>query len=125
MGPQSIDEAPGAAEDVVVGLLGRWLELPRVCGTRTGSRPFSPPAPPAWPRWERGTARSAPASSIPGLRCRSEDVSADGVGEAIGPNATGYTMVQAESLEAATTLARGCRLLKHGRMVTVIGTLPM
>ena len=28
MGPQSIDEAPGAAEDVVVGLLGRWLELP-------------------------------------------------------------------------------------------------
>jgi len=52
-------------------------------------------------------------------------VSDGGVGDAIGPNATGYTMVQAESLEAATRLAGLCPLLKHGRQVTVFETLPM
>jgi hypothetical protein len=52
-------------------------------------------------------------------------VSDDGVGDAIGPNATGYNMVQAESLEAATKLAGLCPLLKHGRNVTVFETLPM
>jgi hypothetical protein len=52
-------------------------------------------------------------------------VSDDGVGDAIGLNATGYNMVQAESLEAATKLAGLCPLLKHGRNVTVFETLPM
>jgi len=52
-------------------------------------------------------------------------VSDGGVGDAIGPNATGYNMVQAESLEAALKLAALCPLLKHGRQVTVFETLPM
>ena len=51
-------------------------------------------------------------------------VSDDGVGDAVGPNATGYNIVQAESLEAATDLAKLCPLLKHGRKVTVFETLP-
>jgi len=52
-------------------------------------------------------------------------VSDGGVENAIGPNATGFNMVQAESLEAAISLARMCPLLKHGRQVTVFETLPM
>ena len=54
-----------------------------------------------------------------------ETVSDDGVGDAVGPHATGYNIVQAESLQAATALAKLCPLLKHGRKVTVFETLPM
>jgi hypothetical protein len=52
-------------------------------------------------------------------------VSDHGIGDAVGPNATGFNMVQAESLEAALDLASRCPLLKHGRQVTVFETLPM
>lgn len=52
-------------------------------------------------------------------------VTANGDGAAIGPNATGFNIIQAESLEAATALARLCPLLQHGRQITVFETLPM
>jgi len=52
-------------------------------------------------------------------------VSAGGVGEAVGPNATGFNVVQAESLDDAIALAQKCPLLEHGRQVTVFETLPM
>lgn len=40
----------------------------------------------------------------------------------IGPNASGYNVVQAASLAEATDLAKGCPLLKHGRRITVFET---
>ncbi|HYU63909.1 MAG TPA: hypothetical protein VEN12_09015 [Verrucomicrobiae bacterium] len=52
-------------------------------------------------------------------------VSDQGVGDAIGPNATGFNMVQTNSLEEAIALAQMCPLLEHGRQVTVYETLPM
>lgn len=52
-------------------------------------------------------------------------VSASAVGPAVGPNATGYNIVQAESIEAATALAAKCPLLAHGRQISVFETLPM
>jgi len=52
-------------------------------------------------------------------------VSSDGAGAAIGPNATGFNMVQAESMDEAIELAKKCPLLEHGRQVTVFETLPM
>jgi len=52
-------------------------------------------------------------------------VSDGSVGAAIGPNATGYNMVQADSMEAATKLAAACPLLEHGRQVTVFELLLM
>ena len=52
-------------------------------------------------------------------------VSGDGVGEAIGPNATGFNVVQADSMDDAIRLAKMCPLLEHGRQVTVFETLPM
>jgi hypothetical protein len=42
-----------------------------------------------------------------------------------GPNASGYSIVQAASLDAAAELARGCPLLKHGRRITVFETFAM
>lgn len=73
--------------------------------------------------WYRalGTALVDPGAPFVGTR----SVSASGVGEAIGPNATGFNMVQAESLEAATALAAKCPLLSHGRTVTVFETFAM
>jgi hypothetical protein len=73
--------------------------------------------------WYRslGPALVDPGAPFTGART----VSDEGVGAAIGPNATGYNLVQAESLEAATRLAGLCPLLKHGRQVTVFETLPM
>jgi len=52
-------------------------------------------------------------------------VSSDGVGNAVGPHATGYNVVQAESLDDAVALAEKCPLLAHGRKVTVFETLSM
>jgi len=73
--------------------------------------------------WYRslGSALIDPGAPFTGAKT----VSDDGVGDAIGPNATGYNMVQAETLEAATKLAALCPLLKHGRNVSVFETLPM
>jgi hypothetical protein len=52
-------------------------------------------------------------------------VSGNGVGPAVGPNATGYNVVQAESMAEATSLAAKCPLLAHGRQISVFETLPM
>lgn len=45
--------------------------------------------------------------------------------KASGPNASGYTMIQADSLDAAAELARGCPLLEHGREINVFETFAM
>ena len=52
-------------------------------------------------------------------------VSLNSVGPAVGPNATGYNVVQADSMEDAAELAGRCPLLAHGRQITVFETLPM
>ena len=73
--------------------------------------------------WYRslGSALVDPGAPFTGART----VSDDGVGDAIGPNATGFNMVQADSMESAIELAKKCPLLQHGRQVTVFETLPM
>ena len=53
-------------------------------------------------------------------------VSDSGIEEdAIGPNASGYTLIQAESLDEAARLASGCPLLQHGRRINVFETFAM
>lgn len=73
--------------------------------------------------WYRslGSALVDPGAPFTGAKT----VSANTVAAAIGPNATGYNIVQAESIEAATGLAAKCPLLAHGRQITVFETLPM
>ena len=44
---------------------------------------------------------------------------------ALGPLATGYTIVTADSLEAATAIAKGSPVLQGGGSVTVYETLPV
>ena len=48
----------------------------------------------------------------------------NGAGEPNGPNAAGHTIVQAESPEAASRLARQSPLLRHGREINVFELLP-
>jgi hypothetical protein len=43
----------------------------------------------------------------------------------IGQRATGYTIVDAGSLDAATKMAKGCPILKSGGQVAVYETLAM
>ena len=73
--------------------------------------------------WYRslGTALVDPGAPFTAART----VSDQGVADAIGPNATGFNMVQASSLDEAIALAQMCPLLEHGRQVTVFETLPM
>jgi len=69
--------------------------------------------------------RLGPALVDPGAPFTAAQTVSDGsVGAAIGPHATGFNMVQADSMEEAIKLAEKCPLLQHGRQVTVFETLP-
>ena len=73
--------------------------------------------------WYRslGAALVDPGAPFTGAKT----VSGSSIGPAVGPNATGYNIVQAESMEAAVDLAARCPLLAHGRQISVFETLPM
>lgn len=73
--------------------------------------------------WYRslGSALVDPGAPFTGAKTVSEKA----VSPAVGPNATGFNIVQADSMEAATALAAMCPLLAHGRQITVFETLPM
>lgn len=70
----------------------------------------------AWYR-ELGPALVDPGSPF---RAAVKTVSQDGVKDGpIGSQATGYNVIEAQSLSAAAELAKGCPLLKAGRQVVV------
>ena len=73
--------------------------------------------------WYRalGPALVDPGAPFTGAK----SVTGSGNGQPLGPNATGYNIVKADSLEAATALAEKCPLLAHGRQINVFETLPM
>lgn len=53
----------------------------------------------------------------------SKTIAADGaVSDGGGGSASGYTIVQADSLDAAVTLAKGCPVLQGGAGITVYET---
>jgi hypothetical protein len=53
-------------------------------------------------------------------------VGSDGVKDGpMGQMATGYTIVEAPGWESATSLARSCPLVRHGREIQVLEILPM
>lgn len=45
-------------------------------------------------------------------------------GSALSPSATGYSILKADSLDAATNLAKGCPVLTSGGKVTVYEIVP-
>lgn len=56
----------------------------------------------------------------------SKVVTSGGVADGGGTGAvTGYTLIEADSLDAAAGLADGCPVLKHGGSVEVGETVPM
>ncbi|WP_170451468.1 YciI family protein [Ruegeria arenilitoris] len=67
----------------------------------------------AWGAWFQNMG---PALEIPGNPVgQSHTVSADGVAENGGPNpASGFTVVEADSIEAATEMAKGCPMVVNG-----------
>ncbi|WP_170529672.1 YciI family protein [Ruegeria arenilitoris] len=67
----------------------------------------------AWGAWFQNMG---PALEIPGNPVgQSHTVSADGVAENGGPNpASGFTVVKADSIEAATEMAKGCPMVVNG-----------
>jgi hypothetical protein len=73
--------------------------------------------------WYRTLGRALADPGAPFTAAKT--VSDGGVGPADGPNATGYNVVTADSMEAAVSLAAKCPLLQHGRRVTVFETLSM
>jgi hypothetical protein len=66
-----------------------------------------------------GSALTDPGAPFTGVKTVSQSGVENG---GIGPNATGYTFVQARSLDAAAELAKGCPLLQHGRRIAVFET---
>ena len=74
--------------------------------------------------WYRslGSALIDPGAPFTAAKTVSDNGQKDGPN---GPNASGYNMVQADSLGAAVELAKGCPLLKHGRQITVYETFAM
>ncbi|MBY6082976.1 YciI family protein [Ruegeria arenilitoris] len=67
----------------------------------------------AWGAWFQNMG---PALEIPGNPVgQSHTVSADGVAGNGGPNpASGFTVVKADSIEAATEMAKGCPMVVNG-----------
>ena len=67
----------------------------------------------AWGAWFQNMG---PALEIPGNPVgQSHTVSVDGVADDGGPNpASGFTVVKADSIEAATDMAKGCPMVVNG-----------
>jgi len=80
----------------------------------------------AWDAWF-GTIGGALKDGGNPFTPAARTVGADGSvsDEAPGPLHTGYTIVTADSLEAATEVAKGCPVLQGGASVTVYETLPV
>ena len=79
----------------------------------------------AWGSWmaELGTALTDPGNAI----AHAKTVNADGtISDGGGPNpVTGYSLVEAESLDGAVALAKGCPIFESGGSVEVAQTIDM
>lgn len=66
-----------------------------------------------WGRWEGSLGKALVNPGVPLKRAKT--VSSDGVSDNNSSNrVTGYYVVQAESMEAAIEMAKGCPHLEHG-----------
>ncbi|PLS20057.1 YciI family protein [Neptunicoccus cionae] len=77
----------------------------------------------AWQQWYADMGEAVVDGGAP--VGKSKTVSAQGVADDGGSNpASGYTIVSADSIDAAVELAKGCPILKHGN-VEVAGCIDM
>jgi len=79
-----------------------------------------------WSRWYEKLGKSVVDAGLPFSgkvnKVRSDGVSMRGP---IGQRATGYTILEAATLDVATRMARGCPILKSGGNVAVYETAEM
>jgi len=77
----------------------------------------------AWGAWF-GTLGSALVDAGNPFTGQANSIATDGSvsAGAGGSTASGYTIIQADSLDAATTLAKGCPVLQGGAQITVFET---
>jgi hypothetical protein len=77
-----------------------------------------------WGAWfgELGPAIIDGGNPIAASKVVSSGGTADGGGNG---SVTGYTLIEADSLDAAAALATGCPVLRHGGTVEVGETIPM
>jgi hypothetical protein len=75
----------------------------------------------AWGEWfgKLGQAIVDPGNPFAG----STSVNGNGAGGEVASQLTGYTVIQADSLDAASALAEGCPVLKGGGSVDVYETI--
>jgi hypothetical protein len=76
----------------------------------------------AWEGWfgQLGAAVKDPGNPFSG---KSKSVSSDGsAGDGPASEASGYSVITADSLDAATEMAKGCPVLQGGAQVTVFET---
>ncbi len=78
----------------------------------------------AWGEWFGRLGSAVADEGNPASRSRS--ISADGTVSAEGrPSVSGYSIVTADSLDAAVELARGCPVLAAGASIEVVETPDM
>jgi hypothetical protein len=75
----------------------------------------------AWTDWfgQLGSALLDPGNPFTG---QAKTISSDGSVSDGGPPASGYSIVEADSLEAAVDIAKGCPVLLGGASITVYET---
>jgi hypothetical protein len=75
----------------------------------------------AWDSWfhELGGALADGGNPFSG---ESTKIAADGSTGATGSDASGYSIIEADSLDAAAAMAKGCPVLQGGAAVTVFET---
>jgi hypothetical protein len=79
-----------------------------------------------WDRWYHKLGRAVKDAGLP-FSGKVNKVRPDGESSRgpIGQRATGYTILEASTLEAATRMAKGCPILKSGGSVAVYETAEM
>jgi hypothetical protein len=79
-----------------------------------------------WERWMSGVGSALVDAGNP-FTGKAKGIATDGkvTDGANGTNANGYSIIQAESLNSAVELAKGCPVLKSGGKITVFETLDM
>ena len=79
-----------------------------------------------WSRWYENLGKSVIDGGLPFSgrvnKIRDDGTTAKGP---IGQRATGYTIIEAATLDKATKVARGCPLLKSGGSISVYETASM
>jgi len=80
----------------------------------------------AWTEWYNGLGAAVVDPGNP-FTPMAKSVASDGkVSDGpVGTMATGYTVIKADSLDAATRMAKGCPVLKGGAQITVYETFPV